>query len=225
METLLQDVRYAVAIMRRNPGFTAAGLLTLALGIGATTAVFSIVYGVLLRPLPYRDAERLMRLSEEHPGANSAAARADAQQPDLTTRGATRPRSIGSRPIATTSHGGAAGRRRAAGRRAGDAVALSAPRRDAGARPLLPPRRRTRGRRHRRRAERSPLARALRRRPEHRRPRRRDRRPPRAPSSASRDPGSSFRHSSAAATATRRCGRRSRSRSRQPTPSPDGAGA
>src|SRR5262245_44221624 len=71
METLLQDVRYAVAIMRRNPGFTAAGLLTLALGIGATTAVFSIVYGVLMRPLPYRDADRLMRLSEEHPGANS----------------------------------------------------------------------------------------------------------------------------------------------------------
>ena len=71
METLVRDVRYAVTIMRRNPGFTAAGLLTLALGIGATTAVFSIVYGVLLRPLPYRDADRLMRLSEEHPGANS----------------------------------------------------------------------------------------------------------------------------------------------------------
>src|SRR5262245_43200718 len=71
METLLQDVRYAVTIMRRNPGFTAAGLLTLALGIGATTAVFSIVYGVLMRPLPYPDADRLMRLSEEHPGGNS----------------------------------------------------------------------------------------------------------------------------------------------------------
>jgi putative ABC transport system permease protein len=71
METLLRDVRYAFTIMRRNPGFTAAGLLTLALGIGATTAVFSIVYGVLMRPLPYRDSDRLMRLSEEHPGANS----------------------------------------------------------------------------------------------------------------------------------------------------------
>jgi putative ABC transport system permease protein len=71
METLFRDVRYAVTLMRRNPGFTAAGLATLALGIGATTAVFSIVYGVLMRPLPYPDSERLMRLSEEHPGANS----------------------------------------------------------------------------------------------------------------------------------------------------------
>ena len=66
METLLQDIRYACAMMRRNTGFTTAGLLTLALGIGATTAVFSVVYGVLLRPLPYPAAERLVRLSEEH---------------------------------------------------------------------------------------------------------------------------------------------------------------
>jgi putative ABC transport system permease protein len=71
METLLKDARYACAMMRRNPGFTTAGLLTLALGIGATTAVFSVVYGVLLRPLPYPDASRLVRLSEEHTGANS----------------------------------------------------------------------------------------------------------------------------------------------------------
>jgi putative ABC transport system permease protein len=71
METLLRDVRYAVSMMRRNKAFATAGLLTLALGIGATTAVFSIVYGVLLRPLPYPDADRLVRLSEEHPGAVS----------------------------------------------------------------------------------------------------------------------------------------------------------
>src|SRR3954452_1334868 len=71
METLLKDVRYAVTMMRRNMGFTTAGLLTLALGIGATAAVFSVVYGVLLRPLPYPAAERLVRLSGEHPGANS----------------------------------------------------------------------------------------------------------------------------------------------------------
>ena len=71
METLLQDVRYALVTMKRNKGFTTAGLLTLALGIGATTAVFSVVYGVLLRPLPYPEPDRLVRLSEEHPGGNS----------------------------------------------------------------------------------------------------------------------------------------------------------
>src|ERR1043165_2926066 len=71
MDTLLQDVRYAFATMRRHTGFAAAGLLTLALGIGATTAVFSIVYGVLLRPLPYPESQRLVRLSEEHPGGVS----------------------------------------------------------------------------------------------------------------------------------------------------------
>src|SRR5205814_8680602 len=71
MDALLQDVRYALVTMRRNAGFTTAGLLTLTLGIGATTAVFSVVYGVLLRPLPYPGADRLVRLSEEHPGAVS----------------------------------------------------------------------------------------------------------------------------------------------------------
>ena len=74
MGTWLQDVRYAFVTMRRNPGFTAAVLLTLAFGIGATTAVFSIVDGVLLRPLPYPEPNRLVRLSEEHPGAVSPCA-------------------------------------------------------------------------------------------------------------------------------------------------------
>src|SRR5262249_54512059 len=71
MDTLLGDVRYAFTTLRRNKGFATAGLLTLALGIGATTAVFSVVYGVLLRPLPYADPSRLVRLSEEHPRAVS----------------------------------------------------------------------------------------------------------------------------------------------------------
>jgi putative ABC transport system permease protein len=71
MDWLLQDARYALIMMRRNRAFSAAGLLTLALGIGATTAVFSVVYGVLLRPLPYPASDRLVQLSEEHPGANS----------------------------------------------------------------------------------------------------------------------------------------------------------
>jgi putative ABC transport system permease protein len=71
METLLRDVRYTFVMMRRTRAFTAAALATLALGIGATVAVFSVVYGVLLRPLPYPNADRLVRLSEEHPGALS----------------------------------------------------------------------------------------------------------------------------------------------------------
>ena len=54
--------------MRRAPGFTAAALVTLSLAIGATTAVFSAVYGVLLRPLPYPESNRIVLLSEEHPG-------------------------------------------------------------------------------------------------------------------------------------------------------------
>src|SRR6185295_13802016 len=74
MDGLLQDARYAIAMMRRNKGFTAAGLLTLGLGIGATTAVFSIVYGVLLRPLSFPGADRLVRVWEEHPGGAPATA-------------------------------------------------------------------------------------------------------------------------------------------------------
>ncbi len=71
MDTLLHDVRYAWVTIRRNPGFAAAALLTLAIGIGATTAMFSIVYGVLVRPLPYPAADRLVQISEEHLGAIS----------------------------------------------------------------------------------------------------------------------------------------------------------
>src|SRR5690242_10671572 len=60
----VQDLRYAARTFRRSPGFTAAVVLTLALGIGATTAVFSIVDAVLFRSLPYRDADRIVNLWE-----------------------------------------------------------------------------------------------------------------------------------------------------------------
>jgi putative ABC transport system permease protein len=59
MGTLLSDARYALRLLAKRPGFSAVAILTLALGIGATTAIFTVVYAVLLRPLPFRDADRL----------------------------------------------------------------------------------------------------------------------------------------------------------------------
>ena len=59
--------------MRRAPGFAATAVITLALGVGTTTAVFSVVHGVLLRPLPYAAPDRLVRLWEEYPGGVSPA--------------------------------------------------------------------------------------------------------------------------------------------------------
>ena len=64
METLVQDLRYGVRMLAKAPWFTTVAILTLALGIGATTAIFSVVYGVLLRPLPYRDSSRIMAVFE-----------------------------------------------------------------------------------------------------------------------------------------------------------------
>ena len=64
LETLSQDVRYALRQFRKNRVFTAVAVLTLAVGIGANTAVFTVVNGVLLRPLAYPDADRLVSLHE-----------------------------------------------------------------------------------------------------------------------------------------------------------------
>jgi putative ABC transport system permease protein len=65
---MLADLRYALRSLAVSRGFTAAAILTLALGIGANTAIFTIVYGVLLKPLPYDQAERIVRLTEGRPG-------------------------------------------------------------------------------------------------------------------------------------------------------------
>jgi hypothetical protein len=62
MNSFFQDLRYALRQIRKSPGFTLTALLSLTLGIGATTAIFSVVYGILLDPYPYRDADRMVHV-------------------------------------------------------------------------------------------------------------------------------------------------------------------
>ena len=71
VDSVGRDLRYALRGLSRRPAFTFAAVLTLALGIGATTAIFSVVYSVLIKPLPYPNADELVRIRHTAPGLDA----------------------------------------------------------------------------------------------------------------------------------------------------------
>ena len=82
MGTFMRNLRYAVRTLGNSPGFATVVVLTLALGIGANTAIFSVVYSALLRPLPYREPGKLFHLGEARSQADNSANGAQVSYPD-----------------------------------------------------------------------------------------------------------------------------------------------
>src|SRR6188508_1239434 len=83
LESLRQDLRYSLRALAKNPGFAAIAILTLALGIGANSAIFSLVDGILLRPLPYANPHELVSVTGTYPRGAFAAMRADVHTMDV----------------------------------------------------------------------------------------------------------------------------------------------
>jgi len=97
IDALWQDLRFGARMMARNPGFTAAAVVTLALGIGATTTILSVIHGVLLRPLPYAEGDRIVLLRQ--PAAAVGAADVGFSAPRSRTIARSPPRSTPSSSI------------------------------------------------------------------------------------------------------------------------------
>jgi hypothetical protein len=85
LETLRQDLRYAARTLGKQPGFAAAVIVTIALGVGGTTAIFSVVNGVLLNPLPYPDSDALVRIVHSIGASISRTSTTRSTQPMRTT--------------------------------------------------------------------------------------------------------------------------------------------